>query len=419
MKPTAVPVVLDQLESKVNMMKIVVMKYGGTSVATEESREKIANHVIACRKKGEFPVVVVSAIGRKGDPYATDTLINLLPNPQLDYMSRDMDLLMSCGETISAVILSNLLKTKGEKAVALTGYQAGILTNNAYGDANVINVQSEAIQKYLMDEHIVIVTGFQGMDNDKNVTTLGRGGSDTTAAILGEALNADRIEIYTDVDGVMTADPRVVKNAQVIDNINFDEVYQMAKDGAKVVDHKAVAIAKRANKPLYIKNTFSEAEGTRIDNDETSDKNQEKVLTAIACKKDIVQVTVEISSLDKGNEELLNAMEKERISIDMINFFDQRKVFTINGLDLDKMEVILKKLGADYKFTTKCSKITAIGHRIHGVPGVMRRIVFALASQNIDILQTSDSNTTIACLIARNHVDNAMNVLHREFGLEK
>ncbi len=329
-----------------------------------------------------------------------------------------MDLLMSCGETISAVILSNLLKTKGEKAVALTGYQAGILTNNAYGDASVVNVQSEAIQKYLMEEHIVIVTGFQGMDNDKNVTTLGRGGSDTTAAILGEALNADRIEIYTDVDGVMTADPRVVENAQVIDNINFDEVYQMAKDGAKVVDHKAVAIAKRANKPLYIKNTFSEAEGTRIDNDETSEKNQEKVLTAIACKKDIVQVTVEISSLDKGNEELLNAMEKERISIDMINFFDQRKVFTINGLDMDKMEVILKKLGADYKFATECSKITAIGHRIHGVPGVMRRIVFALASQNIDILQTSDSNTTIACLIAGEHVDNAMNVLHKEFNLE-
>ncbi len=128
-------------------MKIVVMKYGGTSVATEESREKIANHVIACRKKGEFPVVVVSAIGRKGDPYATDTLINLLPNPQLDYRSRDMDLLMSCGETISAVILSNLLKTKGEKAVALTGYQAGILTNNAYGDASVVNVQVRSYTK--------------------------------------------------------------------------------------------------------------------------------------------------------------------------------------------------------------------------------------------------------------------------------
>lgn len=399
-------------------MKIVVMKFGGTSVATTESREKIAEQVIACRKKGESPVVVVSAIGRKGDPYATDTLIHLLPDPQLDYRTREMDLLMSCGETISAVVLSNLLKTKGEQAVALTGFQAGIITDNAFGDATVLHVQVEALRRYIEEGKIVIVTGFQGMDNSQNITTLGRGGSDTTAAILGEALNANRIEIYTDVDGVMTADPRLVNDAKVIDNIHFDEVYQMAKDGAKVVDHKAVAIARRANKPLLIKNTFTDARGTHIGNStEGSMADASKILTAIACKRDIIQVTVEISSLDQGNEELLNAMENERISIDMINFFDQRKVFTINGVDAMKMETILRTMNASYEMHRSCSKITAIGHRIHGVPGVMRRIVFALASQGIDILQTSDSNTTIACLIAEKHVEQAMKALHEEFNL--
>jgi len=399
-------------------MSIVIMKYGGTSVATTESREKIAEHVMACRSKGESPVVVVSAIGRKGDPYATDTLINLLPNPKLDYKSRDMDLLMSCGETISAVIMSNLLKTKGEKAIALTGYQAGIITDSLYGEANVNSVQSDAMMELIESGYIIIVTGFQGNDQYRNVTTLGRGGSDTTAAILGEALNAERIEIYTDVDGVMTADPRIVEDAKVIDNINFDEVYQMAKDGAKVVDHKAVAIAKRANKPLIIKNTFTDANGTRIENSGFDADKDNKVLTAIACKKDIVQVTVTIGSLDKENEKLLNEIEKNRISIDMINFFDDRKVFTISSNELDKMESILEKMNVGFEIFRNCSKITAIGHRIHGVPGVMRRIVFALASKNIDILQTSDSNTTIACLISENNADEAMNVLHREFNLE-
>lgn len=399
-------------------MSIVVMKYGGTSVATNESREKIVEQVIASRENGESPVVVVSAIGRKGDPYATDTLINLLPNPEIEYKSRDLDLLLSCGETISAVIMSNLLKSKGEKAVALTGYQAGIMTDSIFGDASVNSVDTDNIMGLIKEGYIVIVTGFQGMDINHNVTTLGRGGSDTTAAILGEALNADRIEIYTDVDGVMTADPRIVGDAKVIDNINFDEVYQMAKDGAKVVDHKAIAIAKRANKPLIIKNTFTNASGTRIESQENDIKNTEKVLTAIACKKDIVQVTVLVASLDKTNEKLLNEIEKKRISIDMINFFDDRKVFTIGLNEVNSMESILKDLGVEYKIFRNCSKITAIGHRIHGVPGVMRRIVFALASKRIDILQTSDSNTTIACLISEDRVEEAMNVLHKEFNLE-
>lgn len=230
-------------------MRISVLKYGGTSVASELGRSRIVEQVGKSLQEGFAPVVVVSAIGRKGDPYATDTLIHLLEAPELDYRSREMDLLMSCGEMISAVMITNLLKKSGIQATAFTGFQAGIQTDSTFGDARILSVNPEGILGALEAGQTVVVTGFQGIDAAGNITTLGRGGSDTTAAVLGVALNAERIEIYTDVEGVMTADPRIVKDARIIDQISHEEVYQMASAGAKVVDHKAVAIAREGASP--------------------------------------------------------------------------------------------------------------------------------------------------------------------------
>jgi len=401
-------------------LSIVVQKYGGTSVSTEASRMKIAQNAIELKEKGKQPVIVVSAMGRKGAPYATDTLIDLFNMRGATNEGRNLDLIMSCGESISSAVIANTIESMGHPCIALTGFQAGIVTDDQFNDANVLQVKPALITKYLEEGYILIVTGFQGVSEEGFITTLGRGGSDHTAAILGEALNAESIEIFTDVDGVMTADPRVVKDAKVLDRISYDEMYQMAVDGAKVVDFKAIAVAKRANKPLVIKNTFGEASGTVITSDHNIDLIEydiDSLFTAIASKNDIVQVAVNIHYDDDRNTALLDGLENQEISMDIINFFEDRKVFTINSYDLDKTKKLLTKLDLSYDFVEDCSKVTAIGHRIHGVPGVMRKLVLALSKENIEILQTSDSHTTLSCVIHRVHLEKALNVLHDTFNL--
>jgi len=391
-------------------------------VSTEASRLKIADNAIQLKNQGKQAVIVVSAMGRKGAPYATDTLIELFERQGAKNTGPNLDLLMSCGESISSAVIANTIESLGHPCIALTGFQAGIVTDESFNDANVLEVKPALIQKYLDLKYIVVVTGFQGISEEGFVTTLGRGGSDHTAAILGEALNAESIEIFTDVDGVMTADPRIVKEAKVLGHISYEEMYQMAVDGAKVVDFKAIAVAKRANKPLVIKNTFGDAKGTVITSDRNVDYihfDEDCIFTAIASKNDIVQVAVEIHYDDNRNEALLDALENESVSMDIINFFEDRKVFTINHSDQAKSESILKGLDLSYDLVSDCSKITAIGHRMHGVPGVMRKLVLALSKAQIEILQTSDSHTTLSCVIHRTHLEKALNVLHEAFNLNK
>lgn len=403
-------------------MSIVVQKYGGTSVSTEDSRNKIAQNAISLKESGKLPVIVVSAIGRKGAPYATDTLIELFNKEGAANKGPNLDLIMSCGESISSAVIANTIEAMGHKAIALTGFQAGIITDEEFNDANVIKVNPNLVNKYLELGYIVIVTGFQGVSEEGFITTLGRGGSDHTAAILGEALNADSIEIFTDVDGVMTADPRIVKDAKVLERISYEEMYQMAVDGAKVVDFKAIAVARRANKPLVIKNTFGDSCGTVITSDHNIDFIEydiDSIFTAIASKNNIAQVAVSIHYDDERNTEFLDAFEDQGVSMDIINFFEDRKVFTINVQDQPKVEAILRKLDLEYEIVDDCCKITAIGHRMHGVPGVMRKLVLALSKENIEILQTSDSHTTLSCVIHRRHLEKALNVLHDTFNLSR
>lgn len=406
-------------------MEIVVQKFGGTSVATKELRDKVANKAIKLKASGKCPVVVVSAIGRKGDPYATDTLMSLSQDIYHEFSSRELDMLMSCGETISAVLMANTIKAKGYKAVALTGFQAGITTNSNFGDAEVEAVDTRRIIDYLTEDKIVVITGFQGISKDGDITTLGRGGSDTSAAILGEALNADLVEIYTDVDGVMTADPRLISEANVIESLCYEEIYQMARCGAKVIHPKAVEIAERANMTLKVKNTFNDADGTIINNKRPySNKikkanNYKRLVTAVAHMNDIAQIVININSEDEKNDYLLKELTDNKISIDMINFFDDRKIFTINEEDLGAINEILDKYNLDYSFKTNCSKVTIIGYKIHGVPGVMARLARTLSKENIKILQSTDSNTTISCLINSNNLVRALKILHKEFDLNK
>jgi len=407
-------------------MKTIVQKFGGTSVATQERREMVVNKIESAVNNGLFPVVVVSAIGRSGDPYATDTLINLANSVGVKSNPREMDMLMSCGEIISCVILSNTIKKRGYESIVLTGGQAGIITDENFGDAEVLRVDPQFIDTCMEKNTIPVIAGFQGRSEKGEITTLGRGGSDVTGAIIGEALSAEAVEIYTDVEGVMTADPRIVPDAMVMNTIYYNEVFQMAEYGAKVIHPRAVEVAMRSSIPLIIKNTMSDSAGTLIT---YCDKNRryrydkcDRLLTAIAhvSGRARVKILFDGSAGEYENDNhLFKTIASEGISIDMINVNPDFKLFIIEAANIEKLEKALVKYCYNYELKNNCSKVTIIGSKMRGVPGVMAKAISALAKQNIEVLQTSDSHTTISCLIDSSNINAAVNALHQEFELGK
>ncbi|MGL5244033.1 MAG: aspartate kinase, partial [Sarcina sp.] len=311
-------------------MKIIIQKFGGTSVSTKSRREMVVSKVKESIKQGYMPVVVVSAMGRKGEPYATDTLLSLVEDTFKKENKLATDLLMCCGEMISTVVVSNELYNNNIMAIPVTGGQAGILTDDNYSKASLIDVNSKKILDILAQGKVPVVAGFQGNDRDGFFTTLGRGGSDTTAAILGVALKAEEIHIYTDVDGIMTADPRIVDEAELINKISYNEIFQLADHGAKVIHPRAVEIAMRGNIPLVIKNTMSSCMGTVIDN--LGDVNNTKFITGITHQPGRIQVYIkhEDNENNLGYKNILEILAKNKISLDLINIFPKEKVFTIH-----------------------------------------------------------------------------------------
>lgn len=400
-------------------MKILVQKYGGTSVSNNINRGKVVEKIINKINEGYKLVVVVSAIGREGDPYATDTLLSLIEKDKSNF--REIDLLLSCGEIISSIILSNTLNKNGISNYVLTGLQAGIETDNNYGNAYIKDVKPKKILDLLNQYNIVIITGFQGGTIDGEITTLGRGGSDTSALVLGEALKCDCVEIYTDVDGVMTADPRIVPDAMVIKWISYDELFQLAEDGAKVIHPKAVEIAQRSNIIMQIKNTLNNSNGTTvtIKKDHSDQELQSSLVNSITYKKGRIQIIID----ERENEIVIKNIMKEiydnDISIDLINFSLAKMLFTIDKEDYLKVLEILEKYNYKYRVIEQCCKLSLIGNKIKGTPGVMYRIINSLYKEKINILQTSDSHTTIWCLIYEKDLDKALLTLHKEFDLGK
>lgn len=399
-------------------MHIIVQKFGGTSVATPESRRQVIEKIKQALQEGEQPIVVVSAIGRRGAPYATDTLIEFVSDEAGKMTPHSYDLLVSCGEIISAVTMATLLEKEGLKAKAFTGGQAGIITDDIHQKADLIVARPEALLDTLNQGIIPVVAGFQGITLDGQITTLGRGGSDTSAAMLGASVKAERIDIFTDVDGIMTADPNVCGKAKIIPAISYMEVFQMADSGAKVIHPRAVEYAMKANIPLVIKNTFSEAPGTFIvqNADEVGNNNKtQKLITSVAHCCQRTQFIIE-EPYAKG-ENLLCGIAQAGISIDLINLFPHEALFTINAQDEVLLENLLKHHNYGYKKMQNCAKVTVIGERMTGVPGVMARIISSLSKEKIEIYQTADSLTTIACLIHESHVAAAIDALHDEFQL--
>ncbi|MEW6425307.1 MAG: aspartate kinase [Bacillota bacterium] len=405
-------------------MRFIIQKFGGTSVATPELRERVAGKIIAAKEEGYLPVVVVSAMGRAGDPYATDTLINFARQAHRDLSAREMDLLMSCGEIISGVTMAGVLQKAGHPAVFLTGAQAGIITDNTFSEARILKVKPENILKQAKEGKVVIVAGFQGVTEDGEITTLGRGGSDTTAAALGVALNAAYVDIYTDVEGIMTADPRIVSGAQALEKVTYDEICQLAHEGAKVVHPRAVEIVMQKNIPLRVRSTFSDTPGTLVTSSGevyqgAVDITRDRTITGITQIPNLVQFKV--ATPERGAQglaqqrRLFKSLALSGISLDFINVYPEEVVFTVKEEVWQKAAQILENAGYATKTTPDCAKVAAVGAGMTGVPGVMAGIVEALTREDIQILQANDSYTTIWVLVKREDMEKAVRALHRQF----
>lgn len=406
-------------------MRTIVQKFGGTSVAAPVGRQRAADRVEAAYKDGLRPVVVVSAMGRAGDPYATDTLLKLADDACPEPAPRELDLLLSCGEIIAIVVMAGTLRARGVPAVALTGGQAGILTDESFGNARILRVDPGPLSRLLQDGQVPVVAGFQGVTERGLVTTLGRGGSDTTAAAVGGALRAEVVEIYTDVDGIKTADPRLVPEARTLPVTTYDEVAQMAHMGAKVVHPRAVELAMQGNVPLRVRSTFADGPGTLVTYSlEAAGGLLPQVqpagaVTGVTHVLNLAQVSVQTEPGDPRGLELFRFLADAQISIDLINVYPDRKVFCVEERLAERARAILQGLGFAAQVRTGLAKVSAVGAGMRGRPGVMATVAESLQQAGVEILQTADSHVTISCLVARAEVEKAVRALHEGFGLGK
>ena len=404
------------------MREIVIQKFGGSSVATPERRDQVIDKVINCINSGYKPVVVVSAIGREGAPYATDTLINFAEDVHKQINPRAKDLLMSCGEVISSVVITQALKARGYDGVPLTGAQAGIVTDDNFCNTRIKEVNTQRVKELMEEKKIPIVAGFQGVSNNGEITTLGRGGSDTTACALGAALHAEMVEIYTDVEGVMTADPKVVPNAKTLKHVTYTEACELAYQGARVIHPRAAEIAKRERVPIIIRSTFSDAEGTVISHAFKQDEIEikgDKIITGVTSRNNLALVKVFPHNKQEKATALgcFRVMADAGVSVDFINVRSDFISFMIRDEQTEVAAELLTEDGYNYNILDNFVKVSVVGAGMTGVPGVMARVVEALAEEGVSIYQTTDSHTMISCLVEEEEQNEALCALHDYFEL--
>lgn len=406
-------------------MRIIVQKFGGTSVASEESRLRVAEHVRHAKAEGLSPVLVVSAMGRKGDPYATDTLISLARSIYDGIHPRELDMLQSCGEIISSVVMVQTLQKAGFRARAFSGGQAGIITDRTFGNARILEVKPENLWRCLEEGFVAVVAGFQGATSEGEITTLGRQSSDVTAAALGVALRAEVVDIFTDVEGIMTADPRLAPQAQLLDVMTYSEVCEMAHMGAKVIHPRAVEIAMEGRIPIRIRSTFSDGAGTLVSDGRNIagvEIRSDRVVTGIAHVSNVSLVRI-VSREDVNRSGLalrvFQRLAEAGISVDLIHVSPDQVSFIVRSELHDRTMTILEELTDGATAERGFAKVSAVGAGMRGVPGVMARVVHGLSKANVPIFQTTDSHTNISCLVRDSDLSAAVRALHDEFGLGK
>lgn len=401
-------------------MGIVVQKYGGTSVANAERIFRAANRAVKEYLEGNNVVIVVSA---QGD--TTDELIEkaneINPNPS----KREMDMLLSTGEQISIALMAMAIEKLGYPVVSLTGWQAGIKTDSHYSSARILNIDTERLQRELDKKNIVVVAGFQGINKYEDITTLGRGGSDTTAVALAAALKADKCEIYTDVDGVYTADPRIVKDASKLSEISYDEMLELATLGAKVLHNRSVELAKKYNIPLVVRSSFNDNEGTIVKEVNSVEK---LLVSGVACDKEVARVAViGVENVPGKAFQIFSLLAKENINVDIIlQSIGREKTkdisFTVSKSNLKAtLDVLTKNLhiiGAkDVTYSDNVAKVSIVGAGMVNNPGVAATMFEALYDAGINIDMISTSEIKISVLIDEKDADKAVRVIHDKFKL--
>ncbi len=404
-------------------MALKVQKFGGTSVADIERIKNVANRVIKTHDQGDQVVVVLSAMAG-----VTDGLISLARQAAETPNTRELDVLLSTGEQTTAALLTMMLDHRGYRAKSLLGFQAGILTDMTSGKARILNIDGGRIKALLDQGYIVVVAGFQGRDGAGDITTLGRGGSDTSAVAIASAIKADVCEIYTDVDGVYTTDPRICNKARKIDRISYEEMLEMAILGAKVLQIRSVEFAKKFNVPVHVRSSFNEEEGTMVVN-ESADM-ESVVVSGITCDKNEARITLKKVPDQPGvSARVFGLLADAEIMVDMIiqntrSGGETDLTFTVTKDDFKKAkelsEKAAKEVNAKEVLTADhIAKISVIGLGMKSNSGVAATMFKALASENINIRLISTSEIRISCVIEEKYAELAVRVLHTAFGLDQ
>jgi aspartate kinase len=402
-------------------MALIVQKYGGTSVGDIDRIRNVARRVVRTKEAGNRLVVVLSAMAGE-----TDKLITLARKAAESPDSRELDVLLSTGEQVSIALLAMMLKSMGHDACSFLGYQVRILTDNAYGQARITDIDTAPIRSCLEQGRIVVVAGFQGFDATGNITTLGRGGSDTTAVALAGALRADVCEIYTDVDGVYTTDPNIVRGARKLARISYEEMLEMSSLGAKVLQIRSVEFAKKYDVPIHVRSSFTEDEGTMVVRE---DEGMEKVIVAgVTYSKDVGRITLtKVPDRPGIAAKVFEPLARAGIIVDMIiqntgadGMTDL--TFTVSRGDftraMESARDSARALGGQKVLgDTSLSKVSIVGVGMRSHAGVASKMFQALAAEGINIIMISTSEIKVSCVVEEKYTELAVRVLHKAFGL--
>ncbi|CAM3292573.1 MULTISPECIES: aspartate kinase [Saccharibacillus] len=403
-------------------MSLFVMKFGGSSVGDTERMQRVAKRVAEKKEEGHGCVVVVSAMGD-----TTDDLIDTAKRLSDNLPAREMDMLMTTGEQISMSLLSIAIQAIGHEAVSFTGWQAGFETEANHGSARITNIRPDRVLKALEDGKIVIVAGFQGMSEDGEITTLGRGGSDTTAVALAAAIRADACEIYTDVDGIYSTDPRIVKCARKLPSISYDEMLELANLGAAVLHPRAVEYAKHNSVRLIVRSSFNYNEGTVVE--EESSMEQGVVVSGIAYDKNVARISIlGVSDVPGVLAGLFGALAAERVDVDIIVQSGSQGgtadfSFTVNGSEVERaLQVIESTRGKvpyrELTSETELVKVSIVGAGMVSHPGVAAEMFRVISDQGVSIKMVSTSEIKVSCVIEGEKVKDIIAALHTAYNLD-
>jgi aspartate kinase len=401
---------------------LIVQKYGGTSVADPERMRSVAENIAFTRRRGDQVVVVVSAMGK-----STDNLIALANSVSKTQPGRELDMLLTTGERVSMALVTMALADLGVPAVSFTGSQVGIITDTAHGKAKILEVRGDRVREALAEGKVCVVAGFQGVSTDKEITTLGRGGSDTTAVALAAALDADSCEIYTDVTGVFSADPRVVPQARKLAHINFDEMLEMAGAGSKVLALRSVEFARNHNVPLHVRSAFTWEQGTWVTDQEPS--MEDPVISGVVTDLSESKVTIVAVPDRPGiSAALFEPLAEANVNVDMIvqntgHAGTTDISFTMPKADMSTAESIVSRLAAEIGATgvdhdAEIAKISLVGAGMKSSPGIAAKMFRTLADEGVNIMMISTSTIRISVVTSAADLERASRALHTAFGLD-